>query len=958
MPIGGSATELNITGAKLKVAAGVDVTGSISYTTDATGFGSVTAQIDNNNTLNITSGKNTGVAKIERNTAATITAITHTNVNNNTTIHLALKNTATSKGVFITLGTFSTDDTVKVNYTDNYLIGPGETGMVTLRKVNGVLSLFVREMFTSKATNFDNTDNSPFYIKEGVNYKYPLYKFSGTGLTSEVIQGTTYYKPDTGITTQTRPPKGIPENVVPPMGVLKIGNNPGMTTINYDVYSTVNSESGSIYKGSTQKARFGLDMTHNEASGSFTDSGVSSGDTYTLYLDKVVTESTDTTYAVAPGSPALAVFHNGTFDDGGDPYSHGSITAAATAGYFYSDTASGTYGKGTLTSATYTAASGNSNGDLRNRTEAYTTYVWTPTSTYQARVLVVAGGGGGGADDGGGGGAGGFIEKTNQTISGAQTIVVGDGGIGQTDDYNQTCYAASNGGNSSISGLSLTAIGGGGGGSNHNNQSTERNGRNGGSGGGASGKNGASGGSGTPGQGFDGGSNTSGNQHWPSGGGGASQAGTWGRDNTTQSDGGDGKSSDILGTTYWWSGGGGGAEHSAPKGKGGKGGGGSGAWGAAVSSPGGNSDTNGVSHAETTPGSDANWHQRGSNGGKHTGGGAGGGSYHNGDGGKGGSGMVVIRDTGIGKDIPKLASISNVTTISSKTINYTFNVQGSGIDRVTYKIGSGSEATTASGVYTLAYTPADFGTTTMTHAYAVDSSGNQVGAKMSDPYSVLTKNSTMGITPILAFFNMGTTVTDSINNVSFTTDSGSFTYDTTNNAITNSSSARMKLDFTSVRTDRNTAISAFYEFYLPPGTQWEYACSLGGVHDTNSNNNDAIGWYGATTPATHYYGNGVTALPTTYNYSNYENKWVKLGWVREANGNNFRIYVDGVLASTHAPSDGTLQGAGVLSYFYLFRHACYGNENNYTTDDAISFRNLEIYQASFTDAEILAAFGS
>ena len=158
MPIGGSATELNITGAKLKVAAGVDVTGSIAYTTDATGFGSVTAQIDNNNTLNITSGKNTGVAKIERNTAATITAITHTNVNNNTTIHLALKNTATSKGVFITLGTFASDDTVKVNYTDDYIIGPGETGMVTLRKVNGVLSLFVREMFSSKATSFDATD--------------------------------------------------------------------------------------------------------------------------------------------------------------------------------------------------------------------------------------------------------------------------------------------------------------------------------------------------------------------------------------------------------------------------------------------------------------------------------------------------------------------------------------------------------------------------------------------------------------------------------------------------------------------------------------------------------------------------------------------------------------------------------------------------------------------------------
>ena len=82
MPIGGSATEFNITGAKLKVSGGVQVTGSIVYTTDATGFGGVTAQIDNNNTLNVTSGKLTGVTKIERSTAATITAITHTNVNN------------------------------------------------------------------------------------------------------------------------------------------------------------------------------------------------------------------------------------------------------------------------------------------------------------------------------------------------------------------------------------------------------------------------------------------------------------------------------------------------------------------------------------------------------------------------------------------------------------------------------------------------------------------------------------------------------------------------------------------------------------------------------------------------------------------------------------------------------------------------------------------------------------
>ena len=249
----------------------------------------------------------------------------------------------------------------------------------------------------------------------------------------------------------------------------------------------------------------------------------------------------------------------------------------------------------------------------------------------------------------------------------------------------------------------------------------------------------------------------------------------------------------------------------------------------------------------------------------------------------------------------------------------------------------------------------------MTYAYASDSLGNQLGAKFG-PYSITTKLSSIAhiSTPILLFFNMGTTVTDSINNVPFTNASGSFTYDTTNNAIINTGAARMKLDFTSVRTDRATAISAFYEFYLPSGTDYGYAASLGGVHDGTGNNNDAIGWYGhdSATPITHYWGNGTLALPTAYNYSNYYGKWIKLGWVREASGNNFKVYVDGVYVHTHTPSDGSLTVVGVLSYFYLFRHACAGNENSYTTNHTISFRNLEIYQASFTDVQILEAFGT
>jgi hypothetical protein len=205
-------------------------------------------------------------------------------------------------------------------------------------------------MFSSKATSFDATDNSPFYIKDGVNYKYPLYKFAGTGLTSEVIQGTTYYKPTAGISTKSRPPKGIPENVTPPSASgFAIGNSGDLTTINYDVVGvSSNFDYASITDGNNAThARFLL--TDGEASGSFTESGASSGDSYKLFIEKTNTNLTDTvtTTSTTPSTP-FAVFHHGTFANGGNPYSHADITAAATAGYFYSDTEPGTYALGTL----------------------------------------------------------------------------------------------------------------------------------------------------------------------------------------------------------------------------------------------------------------------------------------------------------------------------------------------------------------------------------------------------------------------------------------------------------------------------------------------------------------------------------------------------------------------------------------------------------------------------------
>ena len=275
MSINGNENGLVINGGKLRVAGGIVVNGSIAYSENATGFGGVTAQIDNDNTLNITAGKVSGVAEIDRGTGADITSMNHTNVVNNTTIHIALKNTA-GPGIFIYLNRF---EGVRTNYTDDYVIAPGETGMLTLRKVNGVLSLFVREMYS---TNYTVTSTNPFFIKDGLNYKYPLYTGVTTDVVLETINGTSYYRPTSGIRTKSRPPLGLPELIASPTGNLAIGNNVAGTTINYDVWGVASDfDFGSIYQGTTKKTSFILE--NGEASGSFTESGASSG-THTNYI--------------------------------------------------------------------------------------------------------------------------------------------------------------------------------------------------------------------------------------------------------------------------------------------------------------------------------------------------------------------------------------------------------------------------------------------------------------------------------------------------------------------------------------------------------------------------------------------------------------------------------------------------------------------------------------------------
>ena len=720
MPIGGSATELNITGAKLKVSGGVQVSGSIAYTTDADGFGGVTAQIDGNNTLNVTSGKNTGVTKINRATAATINAITHTNVNNNTTIHIALKNTSTTRGVFIILETFAGDDTVKVNYTDDYMIGPGETGMITLRKVDGVLSLFVREMFSDKASTFTNdaTDgNRPFYIKDGVNYKYPLYKYSigGNDLTSIVIGGTTYFKPSSGIRTKSRPPKGLPELPSDPSTTIS-GVEFGLSGKKVDVSIKGGLDTqtyAQIRDNANNDIKTSFFLEDGEGEGTFTETSGSTR-TYKVYVDGITTSTT--TSLTTTDTPPNIIFLYNNFSDGGDPFSDLTVSNAAVHGRIYADTPNDTYSWGTLSTPTKTTSS--------------TTYSWTPTSTISnATVLLVAGGGSGGVGMGGGGGAGGLISQTVSSIANSvQTIVVGNGGAGPSS---RTTRGVSG---TDTSAFSLTAIGGGGGASNNNTSYPARDGGSGGGGSGGSTSGGAHG-SGTDGQGNDGGAKGS-SAGYPGGGGGSGTVGTGG--GTGRGHGGDGIANDILGTSYYWAGGGGGSGWSGGPGNGGKGGGGGGAAGV-----GGTGGTGGILDGSNgqKAGSSTDNDAFGGNGTHGTGSGGGGGGWNDGKAGNGGSGIVIVKLSTSQQTINRLVEIEHV---SYDTTNYAhvvdFKKTGTG-DHIRYKIDNGSYADTASGVYTLSTTLSSgqrTGPGIKYTAYLVDSSNNQLGTKKTFSYNPLT----------------------------------------------------------------------------------------------------------------------------------------------------------------------------------------------------------------------------
>jgi hypothetical protein len=408
-------------------------------------------------------------------------------------------------------------------------------------------------------------------------------------------------------------------------------------------------------------------MTHNEASGSFTDSGVSSGDTYTLYLDKNATTSTDTVSISSSGGwTGVLAFHHGTFTSSDYSSAYSSVGAAATAGRVYSDTSTTTtYLWGKVNSVTTTSDN--------------TTYTWEqPNDISNAQIVVVGGGGGGGGSfEAGGGGAGGYKSLTGQYISGGNTtIVVGNGGSGRTSSH-----TGNTGKNSSFGSTSVLGGGIGASSSAINDPAT---GGSGGSGGGGTHQN-ITGGSGTAGQGYAGGDGLTVSTNWAGGGGGGAGGVGGNASSSAAGTGGTGVTNNFLGSSIEFSTGG-----------------------------------NGGRRPQNSNGADGT---------DHTGKGGGGGGSTGGTalGGSGGSGIVIIKsdDASMGKSIPKVRGISFTSS------NIVFTVQqdsGTSITHVKYTINGGSEVTTPVATLSVAHSLSSAASISVV-AWAVDTSGNQLSAK-------------------------------------------------------------------------------------------------------------------------------------------------------------------------------------------------------------------------------------
>jgi hypothetical protein len=332
-----------------------------------------------------------------------------------------------------------------------------------------------------------------------------------------------------------------------------------------------------------------------------------------------------------------------------------------------------------------------------------------PTGVTSLRYLVVAGGGAGGASGGndgsGGGGAGGVLAGTFSVAASSYSVTVGAGGTSSSSSAANHNPANFNGGNSIISGTSLTTITAIGGGSGSSESGVTRTASNGGSGGGGGGHSGARG-TGTAGQGNNGGAATA-----PGDGGGGGAGAPGGNGNSANGGtparaGGIGVLNDITGTSTYYGGGGGAsgdARNGTTGGTGGLGGGGNGAAASSGSAP--------------------------TNGAPNTGGGGGGAAGTNSVGsvqrtGAGGSGVVIIR--WITATAPTFTAPVAVDTTTAGT-RYTFRVSGSATSPLIrnyqwqFSSNSGSSWTTLQASTSDSFTTTTLETTTsgITNRYRV-----------------------------------------------------------------------------------------------------------------------------------------------------------------------------------------------------------------------------------------------
>jgi len=206
--------------------------------------------------------------------------------------------------------------------------------------------------------------------------------------------------------------------------------------------------------------------------------------------------------------------------------------------------------------------------------------------------------------------------------------------------------------------------------------------------------------------------------------------------------------------------------------------------------------------------------------------------------------------------------------------------------------------------------------------------------------------------PILHFNNMGSSLTDSINDKTFTITEGSAQYDSANNALVNSND-KFIINFSDLRT-RTEAITVIYELYVPTGTTYQYSLAVGA--DGDKATADSFSW--DESDNAHIPWGGQDAINSSYTSGNFANQWVKIAFIREASSGSVKYFVNGVKVVTKSATgeqNSDLTSNGVESEIRLFYHSW--SSQSGVANDNIKIRNVQVYKSSFTDAEILNALG-